>query len=306
VPDETEAVYELWGEEWHVPPPHSRLYHLEPVGVGSALVESLTSYVTRLAAAHNVHPHMLVTKELLPVLNISYLYQEDRPVYTRLTTFWKDSKTLNGTTTITSSAVQALEQLTWRQDLRFLTMLPFAEVLSYRGLIRRKRAWCPTCYEEWRETCQVIYDPLLWALECIEICPRHDHLLAQHCPNPACGATQYQLTPRGQPGYCVRCNRWLGRLERRVEKHQLERENEAWQWRRWVGRAVEELLVLAPSFSAPPPRDRIAAVISMCLERRAGDSVSVLARKLQVDRKTVWEWLQGLQIPQLVGQLAMA
>lgn len=299
MPDETEIVCELWEEKWHVSPAHSRLYHLEPIGVGSSLVESITSYVTRLAAAHCVHPHMLVTKELLPVLNISYLYQNNRPVYTRLTAFWKDSMALNGTTTITSSVVQALEQLTWRQDLRLLTMLPFAEVLSYRGLIRRSRAWCPMCYEEWRETGQVIYDPLLWALESIEICPPHGRRLEQHCPNPACGSTQFQLTPRGQPGYCVRCNRWLGRLARNVEEHPLEQEDEEWQWQQWVGNAVGELLSVAPSFSVPPPRDRIATVISMYLERRAGGSVRMLARQLQVHGKTVWEWLQGQQIPQL-------
>jgi TniQ len=303
VPDETEIVCELWEENLHEPSPHSRLYHLEPIGVRSALVESLTSYVARLAAAHSIHPHMLVTKELLPVSNISYLYQDNRPVYTHLTAFWKDSMALNGTTTIASSVVQALEQLTWRQDLRFLTMLPFAEVLSYRGLIRRKRAWCPMCYEEWRETGRVIYDPLLWALESIEICPHHDRRLEQHCPNPACGATQFQLTPRGQPGYCVWCNRWLGKLERSVEEHQLEREDEEWQWQRWVGNAVGELLAVAPSFSVPPSRDRIATVISMYLERRAGSSVSILARLLQLHRKTVWEWLRGQKIPQL-GTLA--
>lgn len=207
--------------------------------------------------------------------------------------------TLNSTTTITSSVVQALEQLTGRRDLRFLTMLPFAEVLSYRGLIRRKRAWCPMCYEEWRETGQVIYDPLLWALESIEICPHHDRRLEQHCPNPACGATQFQLTPRGQPGYCVRCNRWLGGLARSAEEHPLGQKDEEWQWQQWVGNAVGELLAVAPSFSVPPPRDRITTVISMCLERVAGGSLRMLARQLPVDRQTLQQWLKRQQIPQL-------
>jgi hypothetical protein len=47
-------------------PPRSHLYHLAPVGMGSALVESLTSYVARLADAHDVSIGTLVTREVLP------------------------------------------------------------------------------------------------------------------------------------------------------------------------------------------------------------------------------------------------
>ncbi|MEM9271562.1 MAG: hypothetical protein AAGA80_01180, partial [Cyanobacteria bacterium P01_F01_bin.143] len=43
-------------------PTRSRLYHLEPVGIGTPHVESLTSYISRLAEAHCLYPHSLVTK----------------------------------------------------------------------------------------------------------------------------------------------------------------------------------------------------------------------------------------------------
>jgi hypothetical protein len=47
---------ELWGEEQIEIKPHSRLYHLEPIGVESPLVESLTSYIIRLSENHSVYP----------------------------------------------------------------------------------------------------------------------------------------------------------------------------------------------------------------------------------------------------------
>ena len=49
----------------HIPaPPRSRLYSLEPIGVGTAMVESLTGYVARLAEAHSVSAGDLVGRVL--------------------------------------------------------------------------------------------------------------------------------------------------------------------------------------------------------------------------------------------------
>src|SRR5258708_38557072 len=76
-----------------------------------------------------------------------------------------DSQALNGTSHSTRDFIRVLEQLTLHDNLRFLTMLPWAEVLSCRYLIRRLKAWCPFCYQEWLEEGMPIYDPLLWALE---------------------------------------------------------------------------------------------------------------------------------------------
>jgi TniQ len=59
-----------WVEEQVVWPAHSRLYHLEPIGIGTPSVESLTSYIARLAAAHSVHPRNLLLCELASYLNL--------------------------------------------------------------------------------------------------------------------------------------------------------------------------------------------------------------------------------------------
>ena len=57
-------------ENWILNPPTLRprtyLYHLEPIGIGTPLVESLTSYIGRLAAAHAVSMGILSTKEFGP------------------------------------------------------------------------------------------------------------------------------------------------------------------------------------------------------------------------------------------------
>ena len=54
-------------------PSRSRLYSLEPIGIGTPWTESLASYVSRLADAHTVRVRELVVHELLPFLGRSHL-----------------------------------------------------------------------------------------------------------------------------------------------------------------------------------------------------------------------------------------
>jgi len=295
---------ELWEGEGVEAPPHSRLYHLEPVGVGSPMVESLTGYLIRLAEAHSLHLRTLVTDEILPRLNQSHLYRDNRPVYNHLTRFWKQSTTLNGTSATSSEWVQALEQLTLRRDLRFLTMLTFADVLSPRGLLRRAQAWCPACYEEWRETDRVIYQPLLWALEVIQVCPRHDLRLHLRCPYADCGHELSALAPRAQAGYCSLCERWLGNPSPR-DGNDLGPGVEGQERQQWVGTVVGELLAAAPDFPTVPRREVIAASITTHVQAVMNGNFSAFARHLHVHRRTAWEWGQGLQVPQLDALLQL-
>jgi len=48
-------------------PPRSRLFALEPIGIGTPTAESMISYVTRLASAHSVSPRRLIREEFAKV-----------------------------------------------------------------------------------------------------------------------------------------------------------------------------------------------------------------------------------------------
>jgi len=304
VPVNGAVLCDLWEGERVEVPPHSRLYHLEPIGVGSPMAESLTSYLTRIAEAHSLHLRTLVTDEVLPHLNQSHLYRDKRPVYDHLTRFWKQSTTLNGTSATSSTWVQALEKLTLRQDLRYLTMLTFADVLSPRGLLRRVQAWCPACYEEWKEADRVMYQPLLWALEVIQVCPRHGLQLYLRCPYADCGHELSALAPRAQAGYCPQCERWLGNLSPH-EGNAQELSIEEQERLRRQATIVGELLAAAPDFLALPRREVIAASISAYVQALMDGNFSAFARELHVHRRTAWEWGQGTQLPQLGALLQL-
>ena len=113
----------------------SRLYSLAPVGIGTVFVESLSGYVERLAAAHAVSVGSLVGKEISNLVN---------PDGIKLGLVFY---AINGVGGTAKRWVQALEILTSRPDLRYLTLLPFERLFPQPFLFRRDRAWCPVCYE---------------------------------------------------------------------------------------------------------------------------------------------------------------
>jgi hypothetical protein len=297
------TVCELWDVTLPDCPSRSRLYHLAPIRVGAPDVESLTSYIARLAAAHNVYTGTLVEHELLPLLQ---KHPMSEPGSTSASYAWpKFTQPLNGFGTLARKWTQALETLTLRSDLRFLTLLTWSQVLTFMGLLRRERAWCPVCYEEWRETGQVVYEPLLWALRMVTVCPRHGCRLSSRCPHQDCQQSQQPLAPRSRPGYCTRCERWLGIPSGTGPLgNEVPTEDEL-QWQTWVTNSIGELVATAPSLSEPPRKESIAHAVSVYVEQMMGGKHRTLSRELGLHMERVGCWLQGENVPQLEWLLRM-
>src|SRR6266702_5382518 len=280
-------------------PPRSHLYHLVPIGIGTPFVESLTSYISRLAEAHCVSLRNLVTHQLLPLYGRSYLPSTTDDHNT--SAFWKDSPALNGTSPSARDFIRVLEQLTLHDNLHFLTMLPWAEVLSCRYLVRRTKAWCPFCYQEWLEDGMPIYDPVLWALVVASVCLRHTSWIQKYCPH--CKRRSTMLAAQGRPGYCSHCGAWLGITSVLANRRSDAMEEDKLNWQRYVILTAGELLAASPALLYPPGREGFAQAIAEYLEYSADGKVSVLARKLQLSRRKIRDWKVGLQIPQLESLL---
>jgi AraC-like DNA-binding protein len=263
------------------------------------MVESLTSYIVRLAEVHSVYPRALITHEIAPLLKQPSLYQNGHIIYDYLSAYWKNSSVLNGITTQTGDMVQALEQLTLRQDLHFLTMFTWQYVLWPTKMLRRTRAWCPICYQEWRNKNQILYEPLLWSLEVINVCHQHRLRLQTYCPNSKCNQVQLPLSPYAQSGYCSRCNSWLGRLPKCETEELLLPEDKEWEWQQWIVHAVGDLLSAAPALSEPPQRERIPSTIDLYAEKLTRGQRKTLVHQLECNYSTVRGWFNKEQTPQL-------
>jgi hypothetical protein len=151
------------------------------------LIESMTSYVARLAAAHLVRPRCLLAFVCAPPVN--YL------------------RALNSMHTSTAAVVDALESQTGVSGLQFLTLLPWRRVLSSINSLAKMQRWCPQCLNEWRSAGTPIYYPLLWCLATARCCIGHACELASRCPNPTC---QQEIALLSTPGRCSACGSWLG------------------------------------------------------------------------------------------------
>jgi len=198
--------FESWTLSCPPAPPRSRLYSLEPIGVGTTMVESLTGYVARLAEAHSVSVGNLVGRVL------SEFADPKDPIITTAAKafrvgghgFRACGYVINGVSDRAEKWVHALEAATARHDLRFLTLLPLRYALPDH-LFRRHRAWCAFCLDQWRRNGQMVYEPLLWAIGASSHCPIHARPLDCTCPRCA-GRRLSALGVFSRPGHCERCD----------------------------------------------------------------------------------------------------
>ncbi len=190
-------------------PQRSRLFFLEPIGVGTPLTESLSSYLTRLAQEHCVTPKKLIMGEIAPLI-MSDKYQSEMLSKNVSTLFGNsDAKpAINGMRDMTESLTVALESLTLREDLRYLSCLTWKGIIRERGLFRQHKAWCPQCFEQWRQENKSIYEPLLWSFKDVNYCSQHHGQLVDRCPH--CDSQLKAISDRSILGFCDRCKKFLG------------------------------------------------------------------------------------------------
>jgi transcriptional regulator with XRE-family HTH domain len=245
--------------------------------------------MARLAEAHCVSPGDLIANELKSLASKShgksYLHQTS-----------SSTESLNSTGRMALELVQALEYQTLRLDLRYLTLLSWADILPPKGLLRRIRAWCPSCYNEWQHNQKPIYEPLLWALETVSICLKHRQQLRSCCPK--CQRQLPALAWHSKPGYCSRCYQWLG-TTLTPEVATLTTNPDELKWQRWVLENVGKLLETAPSLLKAPTRERISRSLSVCISRTVEGNIAEFARQLGTHKSAVWQWKSGKALPQL-------
>lgn len=274
-------------------PRRSELHHLEPVGVGTPYVESLSGYVARLAREHFLPIHAL----------LRYLSPLAPTLFDMMISSSPDIRAVNGSGVVASDLIEALEATTMRRDLVWTTMIPSVNVLPRKGLIRARRAWCPACYDSWHEKGRTVYDPLPWALAAVTICPIHKILLTSSCPN--CKVQPLHLTRRSQPGFCARCGCWLGGSLGETSSGQTLESREDAKWLFWKAESMGELLASGAKVMGLP-RDQMSRTLRRCVEEYSLGSVSRFASEFKLTERVLIYWLHGKQRPLLDTVLRLA
>ena len=184
-------------------PPRTQLTPLKPIGVGTTHVESLMSYLHRLADVHGIRLPNLVTH------------------------FCPGRRELSGWRVDHLGLTEKFSELTHQSDLTALTVGHWKSLISYVGLHRTCRAWCPDCLVEM----SVGYQPLLWNMASVSCCTRHNRPLLTSCPN-----CSKKLTMYAEGCISRKCNRCKTDL---CSSSPAETPSE---WERWKAVTCGELL----------------------------------------------------------------
>jgi hypothetical protein len=282
--DATNFDANVWNDQPFAIPVRSKFYHLEPRGISTSYVESLSGYAARLAQEHFVTPNALL-KEVIPLASTLKMMRLNYSCFHRA---------INGSGVIASNFLKALELLTMRHDLTSTTMVTWIDVIPDQSLIRTKRAWCSECYEEWRERGEVVYDPLLWTLQAMTICPLHRIPLTSSCPR--CKAHLLHFASRSRPGFCTSCKEWLGSSIGDTNSGNFFESEEDAQWQLWKAESIGDLLANAPSITVPT-RQQVARSLRYCINNFSRGRASHFASQVKVPIKSVQSWLRGERLP---------
>lgn len=180
------------------------LYPVTLLGAGSAEVESLSSYLCRLSAVHQVPIGVM--------LRLTYDWRsettgslEEPPYLARnpgtLAHYVRPTET-------TKSVLTLLSLATGEANLRCGTFMAIEAALdrcmrTFHNSIR----WCPVCMAEFKAEGIEPHFKLVWSLASLERCPKHGVNLIETCPH--CGALQCGFGLRQSCAACARCNKSL-------------------------------------------------------------------------------------------------
>lgn len=292
-------AFDSWDCKLPSLPPRSRLYALEPIGISTPFVESLSGYVARLADAHAVSVGDLAGRELsalasTPLLSFGPFMRRNRAGSHG---FHAQQYTMDGLGITSRKWVEALERATLRTNLRLLTLLPFEGVLSCQAAFRRTRAWCPACYEDWRNAGDVIYEPLLWAIVPVTVCPRHRRPLEEACRH--CHGRLTPLAVSSRPGYCSRCQTWLGDDNADSASEHPTRLFEEIDVAAWHAKAIGGLLAHAPSLNGSSLRTAFMANFRACVDAVAEGNQLAFARASRVSHCAINYQMTGRSLPRI-------
>ena len=271
------------------------LYGCEPIGLGTALVEGVVSFFTRLCHRRLVGPHDVVDGALHPRVAPDAFVSRTSTAQ-MLTVYAGRFESLGEDA---SAMVSALEAATSRRGLRAHTMLPFSPLFGQsnpsRVVVVGHRRWCPACFAHWASDGTPLYEPLLWRLPAVTHCSVHRTALVRCCPR--CGVRQRALALWVPIGVCWRCGHALSPEPEPAASRPASSDDAArWAWSRTL--AAGRMLVAVAAGGVPSP-DGFRRLLSFVLDGRGARGLDrrQLRIGLGVYSATFHQWCDGRAFP---------
>jgi hypothetical protein len=284
------AVYEHWESQLPAITPRSTLYQIRPIGIGMPATECLTSYLARLAHAHHLAVGDFIQRCLIPYWKARYADRERH---------WQGfllvrMASANGVDAFAAELVEVVEQLTLTTGAQWTTLRAWREICSRLGLLRHFRAWCAACYAEQSDP---LYDPLLWVVGVVQVCPRHGCLLTERCPN--CQNRLRLIQHHYLPGFCSSCRAWLGAAHASAAAGMGDDARQTGGYELWAAEQIGQLIAAAPGLATTPVRQDVTTAIKACCDLLMEGNGRSLSHLLGVATTTGPSWCRGKSVPPL-------
>lgn len=265
----------------------SSVYNIAPIGIGTPFVESLSGYLSRIASLHLIRSGDLIGKIITPMLNKRYLNNQ---VFRGGDGLYKSSNGINGIGILAQEITNILEELTFRTDIKSTTLLNWSDVLPTRGLLKKQRAWCSSCYMDDLSNKRMIYERLIWNFKLVNFCTKHNHYLSLRCP--FCNKANPTLTRKSRPGYCSICEKWLGFIPNNLN---LSSAHENYVFANMIEELVSQSNIYRTEKSSICVVYAINYYINKCFEGKS----SRMAKELNIPLSTLNTWLSGESLPEI-------
>ncbi|SDC56988.1 TniQ family protein [Paraburkholderia lycopersici] len=264
--------------------PRSELHALEPIGLGTPAVESLLSYLCRLAVSHSVSM-VALSRKVASTMGWEISGRDD----------WSLAN-ICGMGDAANNWSAALSAMTGVERLDNLTLLPWRDVVSQLGLTNRSSRWCRDCFAQDKADGRLPYFRLAWTVNEVTGCPEHKTELVNTCPD--CGRTEgRRKSAYVVPGWCSHCGAFLGAGgERAVATPEAL----------WKANQVGAMLAMQPTLAHAPEQDVLRSTIQHLITRLDNGKSAHFAERIGLNRATVHHWMKSGGCPGLSGHLRIA
>ncbi|MGH9846793.1 MAG: TniQ family protein, partial [Blastocatellia bacterium] len=162
--------------------------------------------------------------------------------------------------------------------------------------LRQHRAWCPACFGQWRNEGQTIYEPLLWTLQIVRVCPIHHCSLVEVCP--CCQRENKLLSNHARAGYCSCCKQRLNYSgeDRLPAEYQIGNDGLEEQLR--IAQSAAEMIASARDLPGPPSKELITQNLRTLINHLGGNC-KAFGEAIGRHHTIVCSWRDGKHIPQL-------
>ena len=280
------------------------LYGRVPAGVGTPLVESLTSFVSRLAMARHLSLWSIFKRLVCPLVSEDLKGQERGHSYWARGFAGQDGIIWDGDNEHVEALVDALAELTGLEHLSWHTLLPLKELLPVetRGVLCSVygKRWCASCVARWRRKGMEPWEPLLWRFSFVRCCPIHNSVLSRVCGT--CKKPQGFISDRVPFGFCRECGRHVEIgdpliLKRRARTPAVGR----WEWE--LSRAVGNMLASQKVLEEFASHLGFVHLLSSLRRHLQLGSSNSVARYIGSKPALVKKWLEGEKRPGLLAFL---